>query len=213
MRNKEHYILATADPPASDVGTAHPDDNDKSKKRKRTDRAMEEAIRRAVALRHGARAIPGVPIVYVKRSVMILEPMSAPSESVRDGVERSKFKTGVEVANAITGKRKREDEEGGEQKKVRGLKKAKGPNPLSVKKPKKRAKEDPAMQGKKLKKEKEEKKQQGGGGGGGESNEGGAQNGEASAVKKRKRRHKSAKEGGSTANGEASAPAAASGAE
>ncbi|KAL2218640.1 putative rRNA processing protein [Thermoascus aurantiacus ATCC 26904] len=217
MRNKEHYILATADPPASDIGTAALDPNDpstkfssrdKDKKKKRHDRAMQEAIQRAMALRQGARAIPGVPIIYVKRSVMILEPMSAPSESVRNGVEKSKFKAGlVDVENAVAGiKRKREDEEGGEKKKVRGLKKAKGPNPLSVKKPKKRVKEDPAMQGKKQKMERLKREREAA-----EANKNSNEGGEAPAPKKRKRRHKKSSSSGNT--GESSEGAAEAAAE
>ncbi|KAL2868689.1 uncharacterized protein BJX67DRAFT_371101 [Aspergillus lucknowensis] len=128
-RNKEHYILATADPPTpKDSNSAH----ETGKKRKRD--ALDEgaqAIRRAQALRRGARSIPGVPIVYVKRSVMILEPMSTPSEGVREGVEQGKFRVGL---NQDPGKKG-----DGSKKKKKDLKKAKEPNPLSVKKPKKRA--------------------------------------------------------------------------
>lgn len=68
---------------------------------------------------------------------MILEPMSGSSEGVRDGIERSKFKTGL-MSTAPATKRKRDDEEGDAQPKAKKAKKAKGVNPLSVKKPKKR---------------------------------------------------------------------------
>lgn len=136
-RNKEHYTLATADPPT----TKKSDRNDsQQRKRKRDDeRAEEQAMRRARALRVHARSIPGVPIIYVKRSVMVLEPMSTPSETVRDGVERSKFTAGLDMEAAL-GKRKSEGEgTGPAEKKKPGFKKAKGPNPLSMKKAKKRA--------------------------------------------------------------------------
>ncbi|GFF34620.1 rRNA-processing protein utp23 [Aspergillus udagawae] len=133
-RNKEHYTLATADPPAPDKA-----DSGDGKKRKRGDDQARDALRRAQKLRIGARSIPGVPIVYVKRSVMILEPMSTPSEEVRDGVENSKFRAGLND-EAVLGKRKR-TEDGEEKKKKRVSKKAKGPNPLSVKKPKKKTAE------------------------------------------------------------------------
>ncbi|KAJ5115249.1 rRNA processing protein [Penicillium alfredii] len=137
-KNKEHYILATADAPAAKKN----DKNDaQQRKRKRDDeRKEEQAQRRARALRLNARSIPGVPIVYVKRSVMVLEPMSMPSETVRDGVERGKFRAGLDAEPAI-GKRKRDGEGDAagatEAKKKRGPK-TKGPNPLSMKKPKKR---------------------------------------------------------------------------
>lgn len=134
-KNKEHYILATADPLIKKN-----DKNDQQRKRKREDEREEErALRRSRALRVHARSIPGVPIIYVKRSVMVLEPMSTPSETVRDGVEKDKFRAGLDVEPSL-GKRKREGEGEGEKKKP-GFKKVKGPNPLSVKKPKKRAAE------------------------------------------------------------------------
>ncbi|EAW08445.1 rRNA-binding ribosome biosynthesis protein UTP23 [Aspergillus clavatus NRRL 1] len=133
-RNKEHYILATADPPAPPKSTSGGD----ARKRKRGDDEGFAALRRAQKLRVSARSIPGVPIVYVKRSVMILEPMSTPSENLRDGVERSKFRAGLND-EATLGKRKRGEE--GEEKKKRASKKAKGPNPLSVKKSKKKGAE------------------------------------------------------------------------
>ena len=76
---------------------------------------------------------------------MVMEPMAETSVGVREGVEREKFRGGVKRLGGV--KRKREDDGGvgaegkglGEErerkkKKVRGQK---GPNPLSVKKPKK----------------------------------------------------------------------------
>lgn len=131
MRNREHYTLATADPPAlPEVNSANP------KKRKAE---QEELNQRASALRGKARSIPGVPIVYVKRSVMILEPISAHSEKVRLGVEKNKFKTGLASTDSAVGKRKRDEDE---PKSERGVKRAKAPNPLSVRKPKKRERQD-----------------------------------------------------------------------
>ena len=125
-KNKWHYVLATADA------------DDESHKRKHS----------GPDLRERARMIPGVPIVYVKRSVMILEEMSAASERRIRGKEKEKLRDG------ILGKRKAvtdgmEDSETGEQNDLphgemndassrtpRGMKKAKGPNPLSVRKKK-----------------------------------------------------------------------------
>ncbi|KAJ5717914.1 hypothetical protein N7488_003560 [Penicillium malachiteum] len=137
-KNKEHYILATADPPAAKKSDKA--DNPAQRKRKREgEREEERALRRSRALRAGARSIPGVPIIYVKRSVMVLEPLSTQSENVRDGVEKGKFRAGLDEPG-VGEKRKHDGEgpEGGERKKIPGLKKAKGPNPLSMKKPKKR---------------------------------------------------------------------------
>lgn len=131
-KNKEHYILATADPLIKKN-----DKNNQQRKRKRDDEREEErAVRRSRTLRVHARSIPGVPIIYVKRSVMVLEPMSTPSETVRDGVEKGKFRVGLDT-ELVLGKQTKEG--GGEGEKKRpGFKKTKGPNPLSMKKPKKR---------------------------------------------------------------------------
>ena len=115
--------------------------------------SQEEEVRRY------CRAIRGVPLVYVKRSVMVMEPMAESSLGAREGFEKGKFRSGIRGKGTSVGeKRKRgEDEsaerEGGEadgdslkggeaqvdevpamKKKVRG---PKGPNPLSVKKSRK----------------------------------------------------------------------------
>ncbi|KAL8711921.1 MAG: hypothetical protein Q9225_007036, partial [Loekoesia sp. 1 TL-2023] len=112
--------------------------------------SQEEEVRRF------CRGLKGVPLVYVKRSVMILEPMAEGSIGMKEGIERDKFRTGL---RGKLGKRKRdsEDVQRGEDKdrvgndvangeiqgsgeKVVKKKKThgpKGPNPLSVKKPKK----------------------------------------------------------------------------
>ncbi|KAJ5970485.1 rRNA processing protein [Penicillium vulpinum] len=138
-KNKEHYILACADPILRKTNNS---ENQPRRRKTEEDRKEEEAMRRSRALRSGARSIPGVPIIYVKRSVMVLEPMSTPSEMVRDGHERGKFRAGLD-ADPMLGKRKRDGEADGESadetepKKKRGPK-VKAPNPLSVKKPKKK---------------------------------------------------------------------------
>lgn len=91
-------------------------------------------------VRESMRGKVGVPIVYVNRSVMILEPMARASERVREREERGKIRAGTKRGGDQ--KRKRDDD--GEEaeaevqeprkKKVKG---PKGPNPLSVKKAKK----------------------------------------------------------------------------
>ncbi len=106
-------------------------------------------------VRRFCRGIKGVPLVYVKRSVMVMEPMAAGSVSAREGMEREKFRSGLKTrGTGLVGKRKRNEDEGdlvagedqeaksitegderaGKRKKTKG---PKGPNPLSVKKPKK----------------------------------------------------------------------------
>ena len=135
-KNKEHYTLATADPPTAKKSDRN--DSQQQRKRKRDDEREEErALRRARALRAGARSIPGVPVIYVKRSVMVLEPMSTPSEAIREGVESDKFRAGLDAEPTIADQQPEVEE----KKKIPGLKKAKGPNPLSMKKAKKRTEE------------------------------------------------------------------------
>lgn len=100
-------------------------------------------------LRRDLRKVVGVPLVYVRRSVMILEPMARATEVVREEEARGKVRAGlVGRRGALAGigeKRKREDgedEEGAKEgkdeaeKKKRKTKGPKGPNPLSAKKAK-----------------------------------------------------------------------------
>lgn len=122
-KNKQHYILASADADE-----------------------REQRSKGFIDVRERARLIPGVPIVYVKRSVMILEELSGASERVRNTAEKEKFSQGL--IGTAGRKRKREDENDEENDeeaqalqgpRVRGMKRAKGPNPLSVKKKKVKA--------------------------------------------------------------------------
>ncbi|KAF4446522.1 hypothetical protein F53441_9862 [Fusarium austroafricanum] len=100
-------------------------------------------------VRRMLRSIKGVPLIYIKRSVMILEPMADESVQLRAKEERSKFR--AEIKNAL-GKRKREDTGDDDEKKTdkkdddntddqkKKKKKGhgpKGPNPLAVQKSKK----------------------------------------------------------------------------
>lgn len=105
----------------------------------------------AVDVRRMLRGVRGVPLIYIKRSVMILEPMADESALVRSREEKSKFR--AEIKGAI-GKRKREEKDGDddttmatgagsgdEEEKTKKKKRTigpKGPNPLSVKKAKKK---------------------------------------------------------------------------
>ncbi|KAI9839069.1 MAG: hypothetical protein M1838_004404 [Thelocarpon superellum] len=99
------------------------------------------------------RTIPGVPLIYINRSVMILEPMTSLTSQIRAKEERSKFRAGLvgKRLSIPSLKRKREGDDGhmdqpgtGEEHedKAEVVKKSKrrgpkGPNPLSVKKAKK----------------------------------------------------------------------------
>lgn len=109
-------------------------------------------------VRRMLRGVRGVPLIYIKRSVMILEPMSDETARTRAREEKSKFRAEIKTA---LGKRKREENAevgdegdnnalqttqaaGGHESKAmekpKGKKRRgqKGPNPLSVMKSKKK---------------------------------------------------------------------------
>ena len=112
-------------------------------------------------LRRQCREIKGVPLIYIKRSVMVMEPMAEASLGAREGFEKGKFRAGIRSkVPPMTLKRKRQEEVNGSendeaqgndaldrvaelneaQKRRKKLRGPKGPNPLSVQKPR-RAKE------------------------------------------------------------------------
>jgi U3 small nucleolar RNA-associated protein 23 len=78
-------------------------------------------------LRSEMRLVPGVPMVYIRRAVMIMEPPSSATMGRRDEIERKKLGLGDTM-----GKRKRE--EGDVERPAKKRKGPKEPNPLSVKK-------------------------------------------------------------------------------
>lgn len=107
-------------------------------------------------VRRNLRAVRGVPLVYIKRSVMILEPMA--DESAQSRVREEKMKFRAEIKKAI-GKRKRDGDGGSdeenepkteedkgtkEQQKKPKHKGPKGPNPLAMKKSKRKTQDDAA---------------------------------------------------------------------
>jgi len=63
-------------------------------------------------LRYFMRSIPGVPLIYIKRSVMIMEPMASATNNVREKEERLKFSAGLTGRRNPSGgvKRLREDD-------------------------------------------------------------------------------------------------------
>lgn len=112
------------------------------------------------------RGIIGVPLLYIKRNVMIIEPMAGATADNRDREERQKFRDGLKGGRGSGSlKRKREDEietgkkdedvEAGTPKKPKKVQGPKGPNPLSVKKPKKRPEGKDPKSGPRQDKEKE----------------------------------------------------------
>ena len=116
-------------------------------------------------LRAALRQVPGVPLVFIRRSVVLMEPMAHATARVRSADERRKFRAEIKMPG---GKRKRDEEddddgddddgdgeEGGdgnsskradatttpkpdEVKKKRKPRGPKEPNPLAVKKKKKK---------------------------------------------------------------------------
>jgi U3 small nucleolar RNA-associated protein 23 len=119
-----------------------------------------------VEVRKWMRAnVAGVPLIYVQRSVMILEPMSGRTEDVKNAEEKRKYRAGLRDtrgAKSAGEKRKREGDDDGEERddeepngethngeaaesiqtpKRKKAKGPKGPNPLSVKKGKREEKE------------------------------------------------------------------------
>ncbi|KAL9110273.1 MAG: hypothetical protein Q9227_005180 [Pyrenula ochraceoflavens] len=134
-KNKEHFVLASADEEAVEGA--------KLGKRKRVEEGGE------VGLRSLARKVPGVPIVFVQRSVMVLEDISGTSEGVRrreegEKVGKVKRKTEEEgegeesAGNEDVAEGRGAESEPSKRKRRRGPKE---PNPLSVKK--KKVKEKP----------------------------------------------------------------------
>ncbi|EHL03415.1 putative rRNA-processing protein utp23 [Glarea lozoyensis 74030] len=103
-----------------------------------------------IDVRKHMRGVMGVPLVYIARSVMIMEPMADATSDNREREERTKFRAGLKRGSGSL-KRKREDDpdEGGEgktdgvqgdstqKKKKKSGKGPKEPNPLAVKKSKK----------------------------------------------------------------------------
>lgn len=101
-------------------------------------------------VRRRMREIAGVPLVYINRSVMILEPMALATEDVRSKEEKLKMRSGLKSRRAAAGVKRKRDDDGDEmdaevglgtqregEPKKRKIKGPKEPNPLSVMKPKK----------------------------------------------------------------------------
>ncbi|CZR50907.1 related to rRNA-processing protein UTP23 [Phialocephala subalpina] len=149
-------------------------------------------------VRKSMRTVLGVPLVYINRSVMIMEPMASSTADNREKEERGKFRAGLKRGSGSL-KRKREDEdEDGDHKenitedvpkKKKKVKGPKGPNPLSVKKPKKKVEEDVATSSTtKLKKESKDHTES-------LPSLGQADGSDQTAKRKRKRKHKSGGDG------------------
>lgn len=110
-------------------------------------------------VRKSMRDIMGVPLVYINRGVMIMEPMASKSVETREREELIKLRAGVKRGiGSLKRKRSETDIDHDDirtcatqdllkKKTVRGIK---GPNPLSVKKPKKKIDDEKATTQKKI---------------------------------------------------------------
>ena len=74
------------------------------------------------------RRIPGVPLIYINKSVVLMEPMTNATEEHREREEKSKFKMGLKGQRKPDAgeKRKRDDEEG--EKSEKRVKKGRNPS-------------------------------------------------------------------------------------
>ena len=130
-------------------------------KNSRTNKHRYAVASQDTSIRKHMRDIPGVPLIYISRSIMVLEPMAISTTDLNERHEKGKLRTGlkqvsrsrrnvISAGNADNINTHTENETGellsnttqvkGEEtrsssKRKRGLK---GPNPLSVKKPKER---------------------------------------------------------------------------
>lgn len=137
-----------------------------------------------VEIRRKLRRVPGVPLVYMNRSVMVMEPLSTASEKVSQEVENAKLYKGLNDAKyaGIAHNEEEEAEEKGDGSQENKPKKRKGPkepNPLSMKKKKKVASTSGSGEA---------------GDHNGDSNTASSANGETSSAKRRRRRHRKASE-------------------
>ncbi|KAI1100220.1 Fcf1-domain-containing protein [Jackrogersella minutella] len=64
------------------------------------------------AVRADLRQLAGTPLLFIRRSVMIMEPMARVSAKVRSKDERSKFRAEIKTPS---GKRKRDDDDGSDE--------------------------------------------------------------------------------------------------
>lgn len=105
----------------------------------------------SMPLRRHLRHVPGVPLVFMNRSVMIMEPTSVATKRAAEKSEKSKLKGGLNDAKVGYIEKGLEESTpaSGQTKKRKG---PSGPNPLSVKKKKVVAKpvEDPKPKAKRV---------------------------------------------------------------
>ncbi|ODQ62366.1 hypothetical protein WICANDRAFT_13339, partial [Wickerhamomyces anomalus NRRL Y-366-8] len=88
-------------------------------------------------LRWSLRKIPGIPLIYMNRAVMVMEPLSKASAQASRTLERGKLSKGLnDVKVGFKNPVMDEDEKEVAEKVVKKRKGPKEPNPLSIKKKK-----------------------------------------------------------------------------
>ena len=88
-------------------------------------------------LRWSLRKIPGIPLIYMNRAVMVMEPLSKASAQASRTLERGKLSKGLnDVKVGFKNPVINEDEKEVAEKVVKKRKGPKEPNPLSIKKKK-----------------------------------------------------------------------------
>lgn len=105
-------------------------------------------------LRKKLRKIPGIPLIYMNRSVMVMEPLSDASKKYNENIENLKLTAGLNSKDAgkldeIKNIQEKIGENGDDVKKSKKRKGPKEPNPLSVKKKKKVVNNDESQEKKK----------------------------------------------------------------
>lgn len=94
----------------------------------------------STSLRRKLRGVPGVPLVFMNRSVMVMEPASEATKRVAERCENAKLNAGLNDSK-VGYIEKEKPKESTEEKPTRKRKGPSGPNPLSVKKKKSDTKE------------------------------------------------------------------------
>ncbi|CAR27057.1 hypothetical protein ZYGR_0I03300 [Zygosaccharomyces rouxii] len=115
-----------------------------------------------VTLRRKLRKVPGVPLIHMSRSVMVMEPLSEASSRVNEMSEREKLLKGLndpKLAGLKTTPSVENELESESQPPAKKRKGPKGPNPLSVRKKQKKPEQQGQGQGQEQEQEHESERE------------------------------------------------------
>lgn len=132
-----------------------------------------------IDIRRKLRRVPGVPLVHLNRSVMVMEPLSDASAKISARMEQEKLYKGLndpKYAGVVNQEGIKKEGNGEEKKQKKRKNGPKSPNPLSMKKKKPKIEETPSQ----LKVEDKQK----------------IENVEGDGKKKRRRKHRSKNDSG-----------------